>query len=257
VRLSDKKVVVVGGAGRIGKELCVRLLQEGSKIVVADIDLGAWESYAKEKLSKDLSSRCKQTVVDATSTTSVRALVAFAEAELGGLDAMINCSYPRAAGLNKRVEDLSIEEFSENLHVHLGSYFLVSKEFALALKKRGSGSIVNFSSVYGVMVPRFQVYEGTSMVQPITYAAIKAGIVHSSKYLAKYLKDSGVRVNCVSPGGILDQQPESFRERYADFSLSKGMLDPADVLGAVVYLVSDDSRFFNGQNLVIDDGFSL
>lgn len=95
------------------------------------------------------------------------------------------------------------------------------------------------------------------MVQPITYAAIKAGIVQSSRFIAKYMKGTGVRVNCVSPGGILDQQPEEFCKRYAAQSLSKGMLDPADVLGAVVFLVSDESQFLNGQNIIIDDGFSL
>lgn len=255
--LSGKKIVVIGASGRIGRELCIRLVHEGAQICASDIDLAPWICHQKDKLSTASNSGHIAFQADSTITKEVQALISYSDNNLAGFDAVINCSYPRAAGLNKAVEDLSFEEFTSNLGVHLGSYFLVSKEFAKYFKARGKGAIVNFSSIYGVITPRFEIYHGTNMVQPITYAAIKAGIVHTSRYLANYLKHTGVRVNCVSPGGILDQQPSSFLEAYAKHSSSKGMLDPSDVLGAVVFLVSDQSEFMTGQNLIIDDGFTL
>ena len=93
--------------------------------------------------------------------------------------------------------------------------------------------------------------------EDIEYAAIKSGILHFSRYLAQYLKGKGIRVNCLSPGGILDRQPESFLEAYKSYCNEKGMLDPQDISNTLVFLLSDASRYITGQNLVVDDGFTL
>ena len=76
-------------------------------------------------------------------------------------------------------------------------------------------------------------------------------------YLAKYLKGTGIRVNAISPGGILDSQPSEFLDRYKENCLSKGMLDVNDLNGTLLYLLSDMAAYVNGQNLIVDDGFSL
>ena len=95
------------------------------------------------------------------------------------------------------------------------------------------------------------------MTMPVEYAAIKAGIIHITRYFAQYYKKQGIRVNAVSPGGIMDQQPEQFLAAYADFCGTKGMLDGTDLFGAIHFLISDASLYMTGQNMVVDDGFSL
>ena len=95
------------------------------------------------------------------------------------------------------------------------------------------------------------------MSSSVEYAAIKSGLIHLSKYIAKYLKSSGVRINCISPGGILDNQPDIFLQNYKDFCLTKGMLNPIDITGTLIFLLSDNSKFINGQNIIVDDGFVL
>jgi len=95
------------------------------------------------------------------------------------------------------------------------------------------------------------------MTSPIEYTAIKTGIISITRYLAKYYKGCGIRVNCVSPGGIVAGQPDSFLARYRESCNSKGMLDPEDVVGAILFLLSDHSLYVTGQNLVVDDGWSL
>jgi NAD(P)-dependent dehydrogenase (short-subunit alcohol dehydrogenase family) len=95
------------------------------------------------------------------------------------------------------------------------------------------------------------------MTMPIEYAAIKSAVIHLTKYMAKYLKGSHIRVNSLSPGGILDQQPEAFLTAYKKLCSDKGMLDPADVTSALLFLTSDMSLYVNGRNLIIDDGFSI
>ncbi len=248
--LAGKSIIVIGASGRIGKALGSDLIQQGARLTVADLDLSEWKRF-------NTVDPVHEVQVDCTDTISVKNLIQICQHEHGRIDGVVNCTYPRAEGLNKSLEDLTFEQFTENLKLHLGSYFLVSKEVALHLKNQKSGSIINFSSIYGAMAPRFEIYEGTGMVQPVTYAAIKAGINHITRYIAKYLKGSSVRINCISPGGILDQQPQEFLDAYADHCLSKGMLEAKDIAGTVSFLLSDYSKYITGQNIMVDDGFSL
>ena len=95
------------------------------------------------------------------------------------------------------------------------------------------------------------------MVSPIEYSAIKAGIISITKYLAKYYKGNNIRVNCISPGGIKDKQEETFLNKYRKSCNIKGMLDSQDVSGLALFLISDNSLFINGQNILVDDGWSL
>jgi NAD(P)-dependent dehydrogenase (short-subunit alcohol dehydrogenase family) len=95
------------------------------------------------------------------------------------------------------------------------------------------------------------------MTTPVEYAAIKSAVIHLTQYFAAYFKKDGIRCNSLSPGGILDRQPDSFLTAYAAHCGTKGMLDPADILGALLFLLSDASRYMTGQNLVVDDGFTL
>jgi NAD(P)-dependent dehydrogenase (short-subunit alcohol dehydrogenase family) len=113
------------------------------------------------------------------------------------------------------------------------------------------------ASIYGTLPPRFGVYDGTSMTMPVEYAVIKAGIIQLTRYMAQFYKARGIRVNALSPGGIRDAQPEAFLARYGALSGVKGMLAPTDLVGALAFLLSDESRYMTGQNLVVDDGFSL
>ena len=95
------------------------------------------------------------------------------------------------------------------------------------------------------------------MNSPVEYSAIKSGVISITKYLAKYYAGQNIRVNCVSPGGILDGQPNLFLERYRSSCNNKGMLESNDIVGAIVFLLSDASMFITGQNIVVDDGWSL
>ena len=92
---------------------------------------------------------------------------------------------------------------------------------------------------------------------PVEYSAIKSGVLHLTRYFAQYLKGTQIRVNAISPGGIKDGQPESFLRAYASFCATKGMLDPSDLTGSLTFLLSDMSQYITGQNIVVDDGFSL
>ena len=106
-------------------------------------------------------------------------------------------------------------------------------------------------------MPRFEIYENTMMTMPIEYTVIKSSIIQLTRYFAKYFKLDGVRCNTLSPGGIYNNQPKSFVESYNDYCGKKGMLDGKDVVGSLIYLLSDASCYVTGQNIIVDDGFCL
>ena len=95
------------------------------------------------------------------------------------------------------------------------------------------------------------------MHSPIEYSAIKSGIIAVSRYLSKYYKNKNIRINCISPGGIKDNQPQLFIKKYRKSCNSKGLLEGRDISKLIVFLLSDESKYISGQNLVINDGWTL
>ncbi|HSI21733.1 MAG TPA: oxidoreductase [Methylophilaceae bacterium] len=254
--LDNKVIVITGGAGLLGRNFCRAVAAQGGIAIVADVNLPAAEDVAG-KVAAEYPGRAEAAHLDITDKASVDGLIEMLNGKYGRIDAVVNNAYPRNANFGRQFEDIEYADFCENLNLHLAGYFLVAQRFSRYFAAHGGGNIVNMASVYGVIAPRFDIYKGTAMTNSVEYAAIKSGILHFSRYLAQYLKGKGIRVNCLSPGGILDRQPESFLEAYQSYCNEKGMLDPQDVSNTLVFLLSDASRYITGQNLIVDDGFAL
>jgi len=254
--LNDKVVVITGGAGFLGRRFCAAVAEHGGTIIVADIDIQAATDVANQ-ISAAHSCGAEALALDITSQDSVDSLIATLMDRYGRIDAVVNNAYPRNRNYGRKLEDVVYADFCENVGLHLGGYFLVAQRFALHFRKQGSGNIVNIASIYGTMTPRFDIYAGTEMTMPVEYAAIKSGVIQLTRYFAQYFKADGVRVNTLSPGGILENQPQEFLDRYKRHCGKKGMLDGEDVTGALLFLLSESSRYITGQNFIIDDGFSL
>ncbi len=255
--LSGKVVVVTGGAGLIGKEFIKAIAEEGATAVIADINPNAAELAASELATAGMTGKVDWIGMDITSLESLQNSIASLKQKHGKIDALVNNAYPRNGNYGREFFKVEYKDFCENIGLHLGGYFLASQQFASFFKSQGFGNIVSISSIYGVMAPKFEIYQGTPMTMPVEYAAVKSALIHLTKYMAKYLKGTGIRVNAISPGGIINGQPEPFLRKYDAQCLSKGMLVPSDLRGTLLYLLSDMSHFLNGQNIVVDDGFSL
>ena len=252
MRLLNKVIVVTGGLGYLGRQFTRFIIKEGGIPIVVDVKV-EMNSYATDFESDDLD----LFDVDITNLQQIQNLIYSLSNKHGRIDALINNAYPRNKNYGKSFFDVKYEDFSENLGLHLGGYFNISQQFAKYFKQQGYGNIINISSIYGLIAPKFEIYDNTTMTMPVEYAAIKAGLNHLSKYMAKYFKGLNIRVNTISPGGLIDQQPKNFIDAYNACCLNKGMLDREDIIGTLIYLLSDDSLFVNGQNIVIDDGFTL
>jgi NAD(P)-dependent dehydrogenase (short-subunit alcohol dehydrogenase family) len=254
--LNKKVIVVTGGAGLLGKEFIREILTNGGTAILTDIKISLAKNFI-DKMKIEYPDNFYARNMDITNKSSINLLINDILKRYGGIDCLVNNAYPKNKNYGKQIEDVSYEDFSENISTHVGGYFLTSQQFGIFFKNHKGGNIVNIGSVYGTLSPRFQLYEDTEMTMPVEYAAIKSSIIQLTKYFAQYFKKDNIRVNCLSPGGILDNQPESFIRSYNSFCSQKGMLDPLDVANTLIFLLSDSSKFITGQNLIIDDGFSL
>lgn len=254
--LKGKTVLIVGAAGRIGRIIVDAVVSNGGRAVALDTDAAGLQTL----IDAHGSSALDCATLDIADRASIERALADAHERFGRVDGAVNTAYPRNSRYGRHFFDVEYADFCENTGLHMGGYFLFMQACArYALESGQPFSLVNLSSIYGSMAPRFDVYADTAMTMPVEYAAIKAGLEHMTRYVNAYMKGRGAafRANCVSPGGIKDGQDERFLNSYRTHCMSKGMLDASDVMGAILFLLSDQSRFVAGQTLVVDDGFSL
>lgn len=254
--LKDKVIVITGGAGFLGRAFVRAIIDQGGTAVVADIDTEATNRMAEE-IGSSYPGRVLAATLNITDKESVCSLIAKIKQKYGHIDAIVNNAYPRNCNYGRKLEEVTYADFCENTSLHLGGYFLVAQQFGLYFRAQGTGNIINMSSIYGTMAPRFEVYADTPLTMPVEYAAIKSAIIQLTRYFAQYFKGDHIRVNSLSPGGIFDNQPESFLKAYNAFCNGKGMLDPVDITGSLLFLLSDGSKHITGQNIIVDDGYQL
>lgn len=243
--------IVTGGCGLIGKSFVRALAANGKDVVAVDIDQKEGKQLANE------STNISYVHCDVTDTKSFDQAISNVQKAYGQIDAIIHSAYPRTSSWGTPFEELDAREVARNLDLQLGSAIMVSQKAVAHFRGHGGGHLIHISSIQGISAPKFEHYEETEMTSPVEYTAVKHGIIGLTKYLAKYLSGTNIRVNCISPGGVRDGQPESFQSRYDADCTSKGLLDPEDVAGPLLFLLSDNAKYVNGQNIMVDDGWSL
>jgi len=256
--LEGRVVVITGGAGLIGRGFVKAVVEHGGTAIVADIEKTAGEQV-QATLSAELGTDKIQFMeVDITRKESIQGMVDAVLSKHRRIDALVNNAYPRNKNYGRRFEDVTYEDFCENLNLHLGGYFLMSQEVSRTMVKQKHGVIVNIASIYGFMAPRFELYENANFTSPVEYSAIKGGLLSLTKYLASYLGEHDIRVNAISPGGVHNNQPESFVAEYCKKTvIGNRMAESDDLAGVLVFLLSDASRYITGQNIVVDGGWSI
>jgi NAD(P)-dependent dehydrogenase (short-subunit alcohol dehydrogenase family) len=244
MRLKDKIIFVSGANGLLGREIVQRIKEEEGMCISADINL-----------ETDIEAATIQ--CDITDEVSVKQAIDTVCQEYGRIDGVVNTAYPRTKDWGNKFELIEVESWRKNIDMQLNSVFLLSRAALEKMKDQRKGVVINLSSIYGIVGPDFSVYEGTSLTMPAAYAAIKGGIINFTKYLASYYGPHNLRVNCVSPGGIFDQQPERFVQNYEQKVPMRRMGLPADIAGPVCFLLSDESSYITGHNLVVDGGWTI
>ena len=241
--LKGKIIVVTGGSGLIGRSIIKNIVSNGAIAINAEINV-------INNLDEGIVN------CDVTDVDSVKKCIEKVLEKYNVIDGWVNNAYPRTADWGTKFEDIPLTSWQKNIDLQLNSTFICAQEILRVMKNQQFGSIVNISSIYGIVGPDFTIYEGTNMTMPAAYSAIKGGIVNFTRYLASYYGPYGIRVNCVSPGGILDQQDDLFVKQYEKKVPMRRMGLPEDIAPSISFLLSDETKYITGQNLIIDGGWT-
>jgi NAD(P)-dependent dehydrogenase (short-subunit alcohol dehydrogenase family) len=261
--LANKVVVVTGGAGLLGQVFCQALVDVGANVAIVDLDLASAEAVAK-KIDKSEAQKVIAVGSDVTSPESVTQMVANVLKQLGQIDVLVNNAASKGSSLDaffESFEDYSLKTWREVMSVNIDGLFLVAQAVGKQMKKQGGGSIIQTSSIYGVVAPDQRIYEGSEyngrpINTPAVYSASKSAVNGLTSYLATYWASSKIRVNSLTPGGIASGQNSEFKKEYSNRVPLGRMGEASELVGALIYLASDASSYVTGQNLIVDGGLS-
>ena len=256
--LKNKNIIVAGGAGQIGFSFVEILADAGANVILADLDT----DMAKEKLSQSsISSNICVCELDVSKRNSI---LKFADSiNFNKIHGLINCFHFKG---NSRKLDSSSNFFSgfENYpeeawdlvhNVNLKGTFLLSQAL-LKFMKDCNSSIINISSTYGIVSANKKIYGSSGINSPVAYATSKAALINLTRYMATHLSDYKIRVNCLSPGGVLNNQSDDFIKNYCEKTPLGRMATAEEYQGAIIFMLSDASSYMTGSNLVIDGGWT-
>ncbi len=249
------KNILITGIGLIGSIISKNIVYAGAKVIVSDIDKNKGKILMEE--FDDVNQEISFIPADISDENSVKNLLQKIKEKYDVIDGFVNTAYPKTKDWGDKEQLLNYKSWKENLNLHLGGYYLTSINVAEIMKDQGFGSIINMGSIYGVSAPDFKIYEGTEMTTPIAYPSIKAGINLLTKYIASYYGSYNIRANVIAPGGLFDNQPKNFVSKYINKVPLKRMANSDDIVGPVIFLLSDASAYITGQVLLVDGGWTI
>jgi NAD(P)-dependent dehydrogenase (short-subunit alcohol dehydrogenase family) len=249
--LKSKIVLVSGGAGNYGKCIVEGLAEAGATVIIASRNLENATKVAAQFNARNLDVHALQ--VDQGDHNSVINLKKEIVEKFGKLDVFINNAVSRPM----KDYDAGIEDFSESMRVNATGSMDILREMADLIVVNGGGSIINIGSMMGMFGPDLSNYEGTSMgTPPPDYFFHNAGLLNLTRYMAKVLAGKNVTVNCISPGGLFNHQPEIFLKNYCKKVPLHRMANQDDIKGLIVLLSSRAGAYINGENILMDGGLN-
>lgn len=257
-RLDGKVVVLLGGSGLIGRELVRSLPEFGARVVVGGRDAGRFDDFME---TVDLPKECFSPVffeIDLAEELSIARFYASVAERFGVLHALINNAWPKSRDWGGKFESVSAQSLYQNLCAHAGGFFLSCQKAIEYMNPEQGGVVLNIGSIYGTVGPHFPIYENTGMICPAPYSLIKGGIHAFSRYLATYLAPRNIRVNCLSPGGIAESEIQSpvFVANYSKNTPMQRLGSPEDLVGPVIFLISEASKYMTGEIVHVDGGWT-
>jgi len=250
--LKGRVALVSGGAGpQFGSSISEALAEAGATLITASRSLERNEEFAARLKSQGYDAHAM--VMDITDLDSIAALKAGVAERFGRLDVLVNSALAIKGG---GFEEQTPESWAFGAQGNMVGLFAMCKAFVPGMVENGGGSIINISSIYGVVANDPTLYEGTDMRQPPDYTFVKAGMINFTRYVANYYGKKGVRANCICPGGYDCGDPEPFVQNYTKRVPIGRLLDNEDLKGAVVFLASDASSYVTGHTLMVDGGWT-
>jgi NAD(P)-dependent dehydrogenase (short-subunit alcohol dehydrogenase family) len=252
--LSGKTAWVVGGAGVLGTPVCHALAEHGAHVAIADIRREKVEALAQAIREDDLAAEAM--TLDAGDEAAIVRAADDIVARRGRIDVLVSMAYFYT---KTPMEQMTTREWEQGMRVTLTGAFIVGREGARVMKPAGGGSIIQFSSMYGLVSPDPRMYGPRHQVNPIDYGVAKAGVLQMVRYQAVMLAPHNVRVNAICPGPFPDPDTQGADPDFLDRLSKRSPMGRAgrgpEMAGAVVYLASDASSYVTGTQLVVDGGW--
>jgi len=250
MKFANKTVLVTGAVGQLGVQYCKAFANEGANIMVTDLDKKKCDKLATELCGGDH----KGLELDVSDPLSVKNCFSIVEKHYGGIDVLIN-----NAGISvfEPFELRSFEDFMSVMKVNAGGTFLCIQACTnIMVRNKIKGNIINIGSIYGVVSGDPRIYSAGDRKTPECYGASKAAIIQMTKYFAVHLAEYNIRVNCISPGGVFNNQSHGFVEKYINRTPMMRMANETELSDAALFLASDDASYITGQNIVVDGGWT-
>lgn len=250
--LDGRVAIVTGGAGRYGAHMCEGLAEAGAKVWIVSRNGEACAELAARMREQGLF--CASDAMDMTSEGDLRRVRERILGEDGRIDVLVNNAVIRPM---KGYKD-DIDAWRESVDVNSTGVFACTRTFGEVMEKQRRGSIINISSIYGVVSPDLRAYGSQGDDVPPDYMFHRGGVINFTRAMAMRFARFGVRVNAISPGGLGEPTvPAHIREFYEARSPMGRFAEPDDIKGAVVYLASDASAYVTGHNLMVDGGWTI
>lgn len=260
-RLDGKVVMLTGGAGILGRRFTQALALNGAKVILLDREQSVLDEVV-DTINSQFPDHCFGYAIDITQQKSLCEVNDEIKGRFGDVDVLINNAATKSPNFFEPFETFPMEDWEHVMSVNVTAMALCCQVFGTPMAERGSGSIINTLSIYGIVAPDQRIYEGSmyegkEINTPAVYSTSKAAAWGLTRYLASYWGKNNVRVNAVTPGGVFSGQNDVFVDRYSARIPLGRMAQQDEISGAVVFLASDASSYITGQNIVVDGGLTV
>ena len=263
--LEGRNIVITGASGLLGSQYANILSSAGANIILLDIDTTKNEKL-KSALVKKYKNKISAYTLDISNQIEVNKTSKKIIKDFKKIDGLINNAAYTTKGAKEKsdnafgtFENFPIDIWQKSLDINLSGVFFCSQAFGKIMAKQGKGVIVNIASTYGLVGADQRIYGKSGLNLPISYAATKGAIVNFTRYLAAYWHGKNIRVNTLSPGGVMDKtyQEKTFIKKYSEKTILGRMANKDEYNGAMLFLISDASSYMTGGNLLVDGGRTI
>ena len=256
--LSNRTIILTGGAGLLGSQYAEGLSQAGANLILADINYAGCKNIAKQ-LEKKYQNSILPIKLDLTDQKSIKNMVKKTVKKFSKIDVLINnAAFQGKSGKERQIkfEDLPSSLWDKAISVNLTGIFLSCQEVGKIMIKQKRGVIINIASIYGIVAADQRIYGKSGQNSAVFYAATKGAVLNLTRYLASFWNRTGIRVNTFSPGGVENKQDKNFVKNYSKKTMIGRMARNDEYVGALIFLASDASSYMTGSNLIIDGGWT-
>ena len=268
--LNKKVVLVAGGRGYLGRNICNHLASQ--KALVISADLKKVSSFGNKLNYKKKGSNIIQVNMDVTDESSVSEVVEEVLKRFKKIDVLVYSVTSKPKDFYSPYTKCSLDGWRNVIRTELDGAFIVTKKIGAVMEMQKKGSIIFLSSIYGVVGNDQSIYSGSNLdniyvqrnnnkkkklFSHSSYPTAKGGLISLARYLSTYWGKKNIRVNCVSPGGIFHKKENTlFLKKYSNKVPMGRKAQLNEISPAIIYLASDESSYLTGQNIIIDGGFT-